>query len=344
MPAYNDFAFRPNLTDPEGVTPSAPPVYTSPDIWPNGPTPLPNYQTVLTQNWNSDAGQQIQQGVNNIVYVRCKNFGGANNNGKVYLYWAPSAVINWPSQWANNKLLTDQQDPNHPGSGLNYLEVSASNTGNIAVGKGAFLWTPGPPPSGSDHYCLFSQVVTAKTPNPIPGADQPMTAEDMATIVANDLGIGWRNTVMIHPTDQPDWQYSSLLTYPSDAPQPVSVQVVLQCTNMTGGSMGFTCSSSDLTSNPIALAKTPITNPNQVSGVATTLSPGFSGSITVSYWHGSQPNPSGAGIALKVLAQATTEKMRALVSRKYMDRLRNTMSNLEIQEVVSLGQMNYVMK
>lgn len=345
MSAYNDFAFRPNLTDPEGQTPSAPPLTSSPDIWPNGPNPIANFKTVLASpsSWSSDPGQNVQQGFNNIIYVRAKNFGGPNNTGQVYLYYAPSGIISWPSQWANNKLLTDQPDPQHPnGPNLNYLQVSAATTGAIAVGNGAFLWNPAPPPPGSNHYCLFSQVVTAQTPNPIPGANQPMTAEDMATIVANDLGIGWRNIALIVQADQPTWSYSSELTLPPNSPSPLTVQVNLACTNMAvGGAMAFTCSSLDLTSVPIVLPKTTIQNPNQVSGITTVLQPGFTGSVTVNYWQGSQPNPSGANIAIQAFTPAATPTMQALVSKKHMEHLRNFAVGIPIQPVVSLGQMTY---
>jgi hypothetical protein len=348
MPAYTDFAFRPNLSDPEGQTPSAPPITSCPDIWPAGTQPIANFQTVLasSSSWSSDPGQNIKQGFNNVIYARSKNFGGANNTGKVYIYYAPSAVISWPSQWAGNQLLTDQVNPANPnGPNLNYLTLNAAATGNIAVGNGAFLWTPAPPPPGSDHYCLFSQVVTAANPNPIPGANQPMTSEDMATIVANDLGIGWRNVSLIVQADQPTWSYSSNLSVPANSPAPVTVQVVLACNKMaTGGAMAFNCSSLNGTSVPITLPKTPIQNANQVSGITTTLQPGFNGSITVYYWQEQAgQSPSGSNIAIQALTPATTPKMKALVNRRHMEHLKANALGIPIQEVVALGEMNYRM-
>jgi hypothetical protein len=347
MAAYTDFAFRPNLTDPEGQTPSAPPVTNSPDIYPVGVNPIANFQTALATpaSWATDPGQNVQEGFNNIIYVRSKNFGGANNTGQVFLYYAPCAVISWPSQWVTNQLLTDQPNPTNPnGANLNYLNLNAAANGNIAVGAGAFLWQPTPPPPGSDHYCLFSQVVTAATPNPIPGANQPMTSEDMATIVANDLGIGWRNVALIVQANQPTWSYSSMLTVPANSPAPVTVQVLLACNNMTGGgSMSFNCSSANGTSVPITLPQTTIQNPNQVSGITTTLQPGFSGSITVNYWNGSSANPSGANIAIQALTPATTPGMQAMVKKSHMKHLKLNAVGIPIQEVVSLGQMNYTL-
>ncbi|HWW61566.1 MAG TPA: hypothetical protein VN181_09375 [Thermoanaerobaculia bacterium] len=353
MTAYTDFAFRPNLTSPEGQVPSSPPVCTSPDIIPAGNTATANFQSVFStsQSWASDPGQNVTQGQVNYIYVRSKNFGGANNSGQVYLYYAPCAVINWPFQWISNQIPI----PSDTSNPLYASSIQAATNGAIAVASQPFQWTPSALPAGSDHYCLFSQVTTAATPNPIPGSTS-MTAEDMATIVAGDLGIGWRNVAMV-TGNPPTWNYQTMLTLPANA-QATQIQVLMQCTQMpTGGAIAFTCSSADGTSAPIVLPQTSISNPNQVSGVNVTLQPGFSGSITASYWANGTSAPAGSGISLHAETPQTTPTMAALVSRARAAYIRKnfvpasksadisagtlTADNLPIEEIVSLGAMHY---
>lgn len=313
---------RPNLTSPLGQIPSTDPLSLCPDIIPAGTRPTVNFQQVYStpSSYNSDPGQSVVLGENNYIYVRTNNGATGAETGTVYLYYVPAQVINWPSQWASNQLLTDQV--NSQGKNLPYLDLSAATNGEVSVGQGVFQWIPQPPPPGSDHYCLISRIVTADTPNPIPGQDQPMTYEDMVTIIRNDLGFGWRNVVLIDDGGAPTWNYQTMLTVPSNVTAEV-VHVYLACNNMpVGGMMSFTASTSDGSSALVAIPQTSIADSNQISGVTVTLQPGYSASITVSYWANGTTAQSGSSIALEASIESDgNQNLARLANPKHVERL-----------------------
>jgi hypothetical protein len=341
MATYTDLFMRPNLTSPQGQTPSQSPVTSCPDIIPAGTSPTANFQTVYSSasSYASDPGQSVVLGTNNYIYVRANNGWSGAETGQVYLYYVPAQVINWPSEWAGNQLLTDQV--NSQGQNLPYLALNAQTTGQIVVGGGVFQWIPQPPPPGSDHYCLISQITTANTPNPIPGQSTPMTYEDMATIVANDLGFGWRNVVLIDNGDAPTWSYQTMLTVPSNVTAEV-VHVYLACNNMaTGGAMAFTASTTAGSSAPVTIPQTTINDANQISGVTVTLQPGYSASITVSYWSNNTTSPSGASIALEAsIESGGNPGLAALVNPQHVRRLSKA-NGITPTLPVYIGQDNF---
>ncbi|HEV3157636.1 MAG TPA: hypothetical protein VGZ00_09860 [Candidatus Baltobacteraceae bacterium] len=330
---YGDFFMRPNLATPYGQVPALPPLMTSPDIIPQT-APLANFQTALatSTSYGQDIGKNLNLGQNNLIYVRAKNAHSGAQSGTIALYYAPSAVINWPSQWVNNKLKTDQ--------GNISTTISATAMGAISVGANPFQWVPQTPPAGSDHYCLFSQIMTPTTPNPIPGQNVPMTYENMATLVATDLGIAWRNVTLVE-NSLPTWNYQTMLTVPSSTPTAEVVHVYLACNNIpVGGTIQFTCSSTDKTSGPISIPPTPITDPNQISGVTVTLQPGFSGSITVSYWSNGKTPVSGANILLEASLEAGGyPKLQRLVRPNF--RARFAKANITPTLPIYLGNFLY---
>lgn len=315
MTEYGDLFMRPNLTSPLGQVPSVGPVTSCPDIIPAGTTPTANYQTVYatSQSYASDPGGSVFLGQNNYIYVRARNNWNGAETGQISLYYVPAQVINWPSQWANNKLLTDQ--------GQSFTTVSAAAQGDVVVGANVFQWIPQPPPPGSDHYCLISQIVTPNNPNPIPGQTTPMTYEDMANIVANDLGFGWRNVVLVSG-NPPTWVYQTQLTVPTTVSAEV-VHVYLACNNMpVGGAMSFTASTSQGSSQLVAIPQTSISDPNQISGLTVTLQPGYSASISVNYWANGTTPTSGANIALEAsIESGGNANLAALAQPAHVKRL-----------------------
>jgi hypothetical protein len=341
MASYTDLFMRPNLTSPQGQTPSQTPVTSCPDIIPAGTSPTTNFQQVYSSpsSYSSDPGQSVVLGENNYIYVRANNGATGAESGQVYLYYVPAQVINWPSEWAKNQLLTDQVDSQ--GQNLPYLALSAQTSGEIVVGQGVFQWIPQPPPPGSDHYCLISQITTASTPNPILGQTTPMTYEDMATIVANDLGFGWRNVVLINDGGAPTWNYQTMLTVPSNVTAEV-VHVYLACNNMAvGGAMAFTASTTAGSSAPVSMAQTTITDANQISGVTVTLQPGYSASITVSYWSNGTTSANNSSIALEAsIESGGNPGLQALVRPQHVQRLSKAFGITPTQPVY-LGQDNF---
>lgn len=336
MATYNDFFMRPNLTTtPYGSVPSSPPLTSSPDIIPQqGTSPIGNFQTVLATDtsYGQDIGQDLLLQQNNLIYVRAKNGSAGAQTGTINLFYVPSAIINWPSQWVHNQLSTDQ--------GASSAKISAANAGDVAVGDHPFQWTPQPPPAGSDHYCLISQVVTPTTPNAIPGQNQPMTYEDMATLVSSDLGIGWRNVALVDGST-PTWTYNTMLTVPSNNPTAAVVHVYLACNVPVNTAVAFACSTLDGTSAPITIPQTTVTVPNQISGVTVTLQPGFSGSIAVSFFANGQTLSSGQGLTLEAAYEAPQHLANKFVHHRHRARLANAVG-IQPQNPVYLGNMSFV--
>jgi len=344
--SYNDIAMRPNLTSPVGTTPAIGAITCSPDIIPNGTTPIADYQSVLATpaSFSTDPGGNPLLNQGNVIYVRGQNFAPGAQNGRIFLYYAPCAVINWPSQWQNNKLAVNVDD--NPANLIYSANVSATQNCQVIVGDKPFLWVPSSPPQGSDHYCLIAQVVTDTHPNPIPGQSTPMTYEDMVNLVTNNLGFGWRNVTLVN--SGVTWTYQSMLTIP-DTATAETVHIYLACYNMPVGSdMAFTCSTLDKTSAPISTPRTTIQDPNQITGVTVTLQPGFSGSISVSYWANGKSAQSGSHIDLEASIEpsggANSFLGAKFRNKKHIDKFNNVNCNITPTLPVYLGNYRYKTK
>lgn len=303
MSTYNDFFMRPNFSTPEGQVPTTGVPYTSPDIIPYGTSPQSGYQQFFATpaNWAKDLGQSIAFNQQNLIYLRAKNFAAGANSGTAYLYYSPSSVINWPSNWVNNQILVQPGDSNTPP--VYTTGLSAQSNRGIAVANQPFVWVPNtPPPPGSSHYCLISRIVTAANPNPLPAHSQG-TYADMVSLVHNSPGYGWRNVHLVD-ANAPDWTYQTMLTVP-DTATAEEVHIYLACVNIpVGAAIAFSCSTLEKTSGPIQLAETIVTDPNMIAGVTVTLQPGFSGSIGVSYWTNGTTIQGTGGVYLEAALEA----------------------------------------
>jgi hypothetical protein len=347
MSEYKYIAMRPNLTSPRGVVPSTGCVTCCPDIIPNGTDPITDFKTALATeaSFNSNPGKDILIHQQNLIYVRGQNFKNGAETGQIYLYYVPCAVINWPSEWANNKLAVNVDSD--PSKLIYYASVSASENGQVVVGDKPFLWNADSPPAGSSHFCLISQVVTPDNLNPIPGQSTPMTYEDMANLVRNNLGFGWRNVTEVN--SGATWTYQTMLTVPDNIGSAESVHIYLACHNMPIGSdMAFTCSTNEKTSGPISIPRTTITDPNQIAGVTVTLQPGFCGSIGVTYWANGKKAQSGSNIALEASIEPDGGAKGFMGSKFYdedhINRFKQTVCNITPTAPVYLGEYKYVTK
>lgn len=302
MSMYNDFFMRPNFSTPEGEVPTTGIPYTSPDIIPYGTSPQSGYQQFFATpaNWAKDLGQAVLFNQQNLIYLRAKNFAAGANSGTAYLYYTPSAVINWPYQWVGNQIPVQPGDLNNPP--VYTTGLSAQSNKGIAVANQPFVWLPNTPPPGSSHYCLISRIVTDANPNPLPDNSQG-TYVDMVNLVHNSPGYGWRNVHLVD-ANAPDWTYQTMLTVPNTATAE-QVHIYLACENIpVGAAIAFTCSTLDKTSGPIALAETTVTDSNMIAGVTVTLQPGFSGSIGVSYWANGTTIQGTGGVHLEAALEA----------------------------------------
>lgn len=295
--AFNGLYMRPNPSD-DGTVPALSPYCSSPDIWLAGTTPVANYQTALATDtsYATSSAANIYSGQGNFIYIRAKNGAAGDSTRTVQLFYAPSGVIQSPSRWQGNIIPTDQGSPTGT--------IPLTATGSVGVCDSTFLWSdPSPPPSASDHYCLFAWLNDSQNSNPFPSVE---TVFDMGSLITNNLGWGWRNTTMI-PSDS-TWQASEPLAIPDTYPtQTYTVQV--QPTGWVGWQVEFYCSQRDANGNEIRLKLGTIQQDGQILGVSNVvLDGGFSGQMFVNLYSpdGRQPTP-GATIPLSCNYVASTK-------------------------------------
>ena len=308
---FNGVYLRPNSNN-AGSVPSSGPYSASPDIWFAGSTPIANYQQALAtdSSYATSSSNNIYSGQTNLIYVRGKNGSTVNKTNTVQLYYAPSGIINAPSQWKNNVIKTDT------GQAQGNIINLAPNT--IGVCDATFVWTNvTPPPKGSDHYCLFAQFNDANNSNPFPNVD---TALDMGSLIMNNLGWGWRNTSMIAAT--PTWQYTEPLTIPADYPTTNAYSIFIAPTGYVGWEAEFYASRSDSSGNPIRLGRTKVTQDGVLLGVSSAiLEPGYQALMTVNmYSPNGSPPPAGARVPMSVNYVASTPpQLREAIARNLID-------------------------
>jgi len=336
--AFNGIYMRPNPGD-DGSVPALSPYTTSPDIWLAGTSAIPNYQTALatSQSYGSSSSNNIYSGQTNLLYVRGKNGAGANKTVNVTMYYAPSGVIQSPSQWQDNVIPTDT------GQQQGYITNLAPST--IGVCDATFTWkNPVAPPPGSDHYCLFAQFNDANNSNPFPNVE---TALDMGALIMNNLGWGWRNTSMISAAAS--WSYTEPLTIPSNYPTTQAYSIFISPVGYVGWDAEFYASRADAKGNPIKLARTRVTADGQLLGVGQAiLDPGFNTLMTVNmYSPNGQPPPAGATVPMSCNYAANPKSgldeaiARGLVDWEFMARVRRSLPELGIGPTAWIPQGYY---
>lgn len=315
---FNGLYMRPNQPS-TGIVPASPTFSESPDIWTAGTNPVADFETALatTQSYAQTSPSNIATGMDNYIYLRAANGAATPQERTAQLYYAPSAVIQWPGEWVNNVIKTDNDDVQ--------ANISAVAAGAVGVADQPFLWRRvAPPPSGS-HYCLIAQLNDAMNSNPLP---EIHTQLDMAGLVRNNLGFGWRNITVVSAA-QPTFSYQANLSIPDTMPDTQQYRVFSTPVGYKGWSLAFQCSRTDSKGKPIQLQKTRITEDEVLLGLPVTLDPGFSGMMTVyMYQDGAPAAKPGATVPLETTYYAPTalEAAKAvqlgLVDWRLMEQLR----------------------
>jgi hypothetical protein len=311
---FNGTYMRPNLAN-GGSVPATGTMCESPDIWIAGTTPVANFQTALaaTASYATQSSSNIYTGgpgggPSNYIYVRGTNGATTTQSNTVQLYYSPNGVIQWPSQWQNNTIPTDQ--------GTNVANINNLAPGQVGVADATFLWSNvQPPPAGSDHYCLFAQLNNATNSNPFP---QVYTQLDMAALIANNLGWGWRNTVEV-ASNVPTWSYNMTLTIPENIPTTATYFVYVNPTGFIGWNVAFKCSETDANGNPIQLLSTAIQQNGQLAGTNCVLEPGFNAVVTIEMYSNNVASSPGATIPLGCSYQTTTTEADLAINSGLVD-------------------------
>ncbi len=350
LPAINSQIFgrevsklylRPN-PDSDGSIPSAGPHYCCPDIWPAGTQAIANYQTVLAGNdpmygYRQESPNGVTLNVDNYIYVRAKNGATTTQTKFVRMYYAESAIIQWPAEWVGNALYTDDK------SDQNNLSAPA---GAVAVAERPFYWPRVPPPQSGNHYCLFAQINDNDNSNPFPDVTSPL---DLGKFIQNNLGWGQRNVQPVDTTT-PTWQYAQPLTIAQNIPKQYKYTVYAQATGYIGWSVAFSCSQTDDTGQQIALATTRIQQDGAIHGVDALLSPGFASMLTL-YMYNTDGTPAATGANVDVGVTYTPDgsEIDAAISAGAVDwklshglaRQRAGRFDLTPQPVVPIGSYTY---
>lgn len=276
---FNGTYLRPNLAN-GGTVPATGALCSSPDIWISGTTPIYPASLITPSSYQNASANNIALGDTNFIYVRGLNGSTTTRSNTVQLYYAPSAIIQWPGQWQNNVILTDQGN-----TSTNIVNLAP---GAVGVAQETFQWANVQPPApGSDHYCLFAQLNDAANSNPFPN---PGSQVDMAALITNNLGWGWRNTVEV-PGNLATFQYTMGFSIPTGMATGL-YNVYATPKGFHGWSVSFVCSQVDTTGKVISIPETVISQDGQLSGVTCTLEGGFSSTVTVSMFQ------NGAAAAL----------------------------------------------
>lgn len=308
---FNGLYLRPNLGS-HGAVPAGGALSSSPDIWVGGTATVPNFQTALatTNSYASQSPGVVQQGLPNYIYVRALNGSASVQSASVRLFALPCGVLQWPSKWAQYAIPTDiEYTP--PQSPVFDAPMNNVQPGAIGVAGQTFIWAnPAPPPAGSDHYCFISWLDTPSNPFP-----DVMSSLDLSALIVNNLGFGWRNVSMVSG-EQATVSMQTQLDIPADI-LPGSRQYFIIVTPRgfpPGWQIQMSCSRADDKGNQIAIARQSVSSqPGQFIGCYAYLSPGFSGTLTMSMFSDGNAPAGRAGVDVQVqYVSAPKELDRAL--------------------------------
>jgi hypothetical protein len=172
-----------------GIVPSPPPHYISPDIW-NRTSPVtctpPTVGTGVIRNCGSSADHENPvAGRTNYLYAMLRNDRSAATDAvytEVAVYIANASTgLAWPTNFGGGAAGIPLDETRH----LITLYLPAGQTTAI----GPLPWTP-PNPSPSDHWCLYIRVLNV----------QDTIGTETADIDANTGGsnsIAWRNLKIV---------------------------------------------------------------------------------------------------------------------------------------------------
>ncbi|QWH88413.1 hypothetical protein EXW29_09525 [Bacillus toyonensis] len=319
--SYNDFYFRPfpKATN-ETAIPEGQNINECPDIIIVGDQPIKNFQKVIGDRYNNPELDKpiLKQGYDNYIYIRGRNPSVKPSSNKpiirkIYLYYVPNKLIGWPFLWT----------PLETAEGKNFVEVDIMGK-EVVVIEECFIWKNVLPlPDGSDKYCLIAQIVnmdsenvkqesTSKELNSPDGEgenkgqgqssqekknlDVDKTANQIEQKVKEqtyfnvekyiregNLNIAYKE-VKPEKKDAPDMHKRVCLKNTDTKTE--KVKVLIDCQDLEGASVSFTCNTREGTTKDICLSKTAIEKDknNVCVGITTDISSGFYGLITCNFW------------------------------------------------------------
>lgn len=188
--------------DEKGVGVRSGTLSRSPDLIPNGLTIRQDPREFIENLWSQDTGTSTTATRTNYLYVRGANTSAKSMVARVYLYYSPARLLQWPTGVSGNEGWARR--PLQTGAGWDYQEVEIAG-GERFVTPSAFEWKP--QRIADDHYCLVGRVSTDASPNPIPdGLDR---IDDFARYISRHPDLAWRNVATLAPANN-SWSDSPL--------------------------------------------------------------------------------------------------------------------------------------
>jgi hypothetical protein len=290
MAENGDLYMRRSLKDTK-VSPWSPAAAMSPDIIPYGQTTPADPRVFFRDNYEQDVGRPLTLGEENLIFVRAKNMGTEAAGGSVFLYYVESTMMLFPDEWSTGILKTK--------SGADHVSIADTQPGEIGVGAEPFAWNP-PRPTGRRHYCFVAMVVTGTAPPPIPNTRN--LAEFLEFSEQEQLTT--RNVFFVDasaPSAAVDTTFRQ-----GDTEE--STQFTLTCKNCPLGVSWVELLST--TSKPaVKIAKTKITQNDQVIGVKATIPADWTTAFEIVYT-ATAPPPSGWQIDFAASIEVPTTNKR----------------------------------
>ncbi len=229
MTQYNGVLLRQNLED-QGILPRTGGWTASPDIIAAGDQPVENPQSVFgsAASYKTGPAQPVVINAANYIYLRGKNLGAAAQDCEARVFWAPSSLFLYPSQWEDNAIETAR------GEAVSKIATLAPNA--IGVMTDPFVWIK---PDHSEHTCLVGFLSTKEYPFASQKPPNAVTKlQELATWIGKNGGTGWHN-VQFTSTGQPT--FTKTTTYPAST-TPARVRFSIYTNECPDGStVSFSC-------------------------------------------------------------------------------------------------------
>ena len=288
---WTDVLIRTNFSD-SGKVPTSGSASHSPDIVPNGITLINDPVTYLTSddNWMKDVGKNIEQSRQNFIYMRGINLHDGPRKGRFYLYYAPSSILLYPSEWKDNQLKTS--------SGQGYIEFDATEKDQRVATNQPFTWIP---VAVSGHYCMIGRIYTEENPNPIP---ETGGITDFTKWILNHPNMAWRNVSMVSK-DLPT--YTKVVPY-AQGDEGHDMELGIKWTNLPIGSyIAFSCGTPLPNGESIELPKTKITTTSGRLTIPAYVNKDWVTQVAYSYWSNGQTPTEGFKITFEGFYTAATD-------------------------------------
>lgn len=276
----------------------------SPDVFPFGETSQPDPQKFTTpEGYMRDWGKEVYTENDNYVYVRGLNTGPEAITSRVYFYYTRGALALWPANWQSDNVTVN-------GVPQNWVDVKAPANGGVGVNESPLIWTPDKLSPGSDHYCVISWVADGPNPQPpdLERFRKFATHDELIQFIVTHHNMGWRNTVQVLKPP-PNYSYDSALST-TEAGAVIHLSIGFIDLPLDG-TFGVNVVGPDR-ENSIALPPSPL---EYYQGGYRPRNPlafpaGFTTSVQVRYWKGSEPVPPTAQIVVELWSDVPNALVR----------------------------------